>query len=300
MNHTARRAAATLLTTAALMAQAALPAAHADESAPAAGGEGAASAAVLRAGLEVSLLDGTLGVPLNATLNEVQAPGRATEARETLLTATLDGVDEGRPFELLRADVADATATVDADGSFAETSLAAAQVTVPGLPMRPLIELDAIAARAHCPLGGTPVAETDMPAAATVFGQEVPLTVEGSVNVPVPGVGEVTLDLSRTETSQGAAAASALDLSISVNPLNLDIAGVTGTLTLAEASCETPAGAPRTQTVSEEETEEAEDAPEMAATGGGSATPYVIGGGVGLLVAGAATVLVARHRRRTA
>ncbi|WP_049580339.1 SCO1860 family LAETG-anchored protein [Streptomyces sp. SBT349] len=291
-----RRAAASLLACAALLAPAvsAAPAAHADEPAPGgAGAEGTASAAVLRAGLDVSLLDGATGLPLDVALNEVSAPAGSRTASETLLTASLDGLDGGRPFEMLRADVADATATADAEASSAEASLVNARVHVPGLPLLAVVELDAVAARARCVPGEAPVAETDMPAAATVLGREVDLTADGTFTVPVPGVGEVTLDLSRRETSDGAAAASALDLRVAVNPLNLGVAGVTGTVTLAEVSCQEPAASPRTQTV----TEETEEAPEMARTGGGSLSPYVIGGALGLLAAGTAALVVARQRR---
>src|SRR5882672_9839933 len=73
--------------------------------------EGRASAVVLRTGLDVSLLNKTVNVPLTVSLNAVQAP---QSAEKTALTAQLDGVDGGQPFSVLRADVASAKATVSA------------------------------------------------------------------------------------------------------------------------------------------------------------------------------------------
>ena len=73
-------------------------------------GHGRASASVLRTDLDVSLLNKSVQVPLSVSLNEVEAPD---SARQTALTATLDGVDRGKPFSVLRAEVADAVATVE-------------------------------------------------------------------------------------------------------------------------------------------------------------------------------------------
>lgn len=54
--------------------------------------QGRASAVVLRTGLNVSLLNKSVNVPLEVALNEVQAP---RSAEQTALTAKLDGVDGG-------------------------------------------------------------------------------------------------------------------------------------------------------------------------------------------------------------
>ncbi|WP_062211032.1 SCO1860 family LAETG-anchored protein [Streptomyces sp. NBRC 109706] len=263
---------------------------------------GSASATVLRTALEVSLLNGGVSLPLTVVLNEVDATTDGEHADETLLTATLDGVDDGQPFEVLRAEVAGSTAEVADTAAHAESSLTDAAVQLPGLSALPLVELDVISARAHCAVGEEPVAETTMPAAVSVLGQEVALTSEGRTEVDVPGVGQVTLTLSERRTDATSAAATALDLNVEVNPLDLNVATVTGQVTLAEAACVTP--------VAEETAEEpAPEGPEpqswderdepttdLAQTGGGSHTPYVIGGAAVLLALGAGTVLVARRR----
>jgi hypothetical protein len=308
-NSACRRTAAALLATSALLAPA-VPA-FADDGRAA--DEGAASAAVLRAGLDVSLLNDGVQVPLEVSLNEVTAPAGGGTADDTLLTAHLDGVNQGRPFEMLHAEAASATATTGASGATAEASLANARVHLPGLPLLSLIEVDAVSARAACLPGEDPVAETVMPAAITALGQDVTLTSEGTTTVAAPGVGEVALTLSSRETDDTSAAATALELSVTVDPLALNVAAVSGTVTLVEATCVTPA-ADYTAGAEEPVAEPVDDgraaAPaegarpqtagesaDLADTGGGSATPYVIGGALGLLVAGGATLAVTRRRR---
>src|SRR5689334_2258192 len=67
------------------------------------GDEGRASAVVLRTGLDVSLLNKTVNVPLAVSLNEVRAP---QSAEKTALTAELNGVNNGQAFSVLNAEVA--------------------------------------------------------------------------------------------------------------------------------------------------------------------------------------------------
>ncbi|MEU0737811.1 SCO1860 family LAETG-anchored protein, partial [Streptomyces lavendulocolor] len=138
------------------------PAAHAT------GGEGRASAVVLRTDLDVALLNKAVHVPLTATLNEVRAPA---SARRTALTVTLDGVEQGRPVSVLKADVATAQATADGRRAEGRTELARAKVHVPGLPLLSLIELEKVTARALCEAGGQPVAEANVPGRVTVLGK---------------------------------------------------------------------------------------------------------------------------------
>ncbi|MGY3200879.1 SCO1860 family LAETG-anchored protein [Streptomyces sp. TE5632] len=310
-----------LAVVAAATALAAGPAALAGAgSAQATGEHGSASAAVLRAGLDVALLDKSANVPLGVTLNEVHAP---QSAQKTVLTADLEGVDKGRPFSVLRAEVADAKATVEGERAESSTTLAKARVQVPGLPLLSLIELEKVTSKAVCETGRTPLASATLPGSVTVLGKRVTLTSEGTTEVAVPGVGEVRLDLSRTETTSRTAAATALQLKVSVNPSKLNVAEVNGTVTLAEATCEAPAApaeqpAPAEEQAAPAESEESKTADvqpqgararqaapaeqpagaDLAETGGDSTTPYIAGAAVALLAAGGAGVALSRRGRR--
>ncbi|WP_328497160.1 LPXTG cell wall anchor domain-containing protein [Streptomyces sp. NBC_00414] len=255
---------------------------------------GRAGAVVLRTGLDVSLLNKTVNVPLAVSLNEVQAP---RSAEKTTLTAKLDGVHGGQPFTVLGAEVARASATVSAKKAEGSVHLAHAKVHIPGLPLLSLIEVDKVTAKAVCATGAKPVASADPLGAVTVLGKRTTLTSGGVTEVKVPGVGEVRLDLSATRTTSRTAAATALRLKVSVNPLKLNVAEVEGTVTLAEATCETPAApAPGVKPQGAAVDEEAEVA-DLAETGGSSATPYVAAGAVALLVAGGTAMTLARRRK---
>ncbi|MFQ6144725.1 SCO1860 family LAETG-anchored protein [Streptomyces seoulensis] len=304
--HTFRTPARRCATVAAVTALAAGPtllagvgAAHATDGR----GQGRAGASVLRAGLDVSLLNKTVHVPLAVSLNEVQAPA---SAHRSALTARLDGVDGGKPFSVLRADVAKTDATVTDEKAEGSVELARARVHVPGLPLLSLIEVSQVTARATCETGRAPVAAGDVLGAVTVLGRKVTLTAGGTSEVEVPGVGEVRLDLSRHTTTSRTAAATALELKVSVNPLKLNVADVEGTLTLAEATCETSAGAGKepATAVSTPPAAAAEVRPQgapagkdLAETGGSSLTPYLAGGSAVLLAAGGGVVALARRRR---
>jgi hypothetical protein len=147
-----------LATVATATALAAGPAALAGAGAAhATGDQGHASAVALRTGLDVNLLDKTVDVPLAVALNEVQAP---RTARQTALTATLDGVDGGRPFSVLAAEVADAKASVTDGKAEASTRLTHAKVHVPGLPLLSLIEIEGVTSEAVCEAGRTPTASS--------------------------------------------------------------------------------------------------------------------------------------------
>ncbi|MFJ4058127.1 SCO1860 family LAETG-anchored protein [Streptomyces albogriseolus] len=270
-------------------------------------GHGSASASVLRTDLNVSLLNKSVQVPLTVSLNEVEAP---QTARKTALTATLDGVDRGKPFSVLRAEVADAVATVEGERAEASTTLADVRLHLPGLPLLSVVELDAVGSKAVCEAGETPHASVTLPAAVTVLGKRISLSAGGPTNVEVPGVGSVRLDLSTTGTTSSTAAATALTLEVSVNPAKLNVAEVEGRLTLATSQCETPAAAEEepSEAAAPEAPEKAEPAVEpqgaraaqadLAETGGDSATPYVAAGAVALLAAGGGAVLLSRRGRR--
>ncbi|MFH8886486.1 SCO1860 family LAETG-anchored protein [Streptomyces californicus] len=200
-------------------------------------GEGRASAVVLRTGLDVSLLNKSVHVPLKATLNEVQAPA---SAEKTALSVNVDGMEGGAPVSILRADVATADATVDERRAEGLTNLVKARIHVPGLTALPLVEAEKVTSKAVCEAGKKPVAESNVLGHVAVLGKKVTLSAGGPTRVAVPGVGEVTLDLSKTVTTERTAAATALQLKVAVNPLNLNVAEVNGEVTLAEATCETP------------------------------------------------------------
>ncbi|MFD9791681.1 SCO1860 family LAETG-anchored protein [Streptomyces sp. NPDC059070] len=287
----ARKSAAVALTLGSLALAAPVPA-HATGG----GHGGQASAVVLRTGLDVSLLNKTVDVPLKTTLNEVRAP---ESSRRTALQVKLDGVAKGRPVDVLNADVADAVATVDAHRATGSTHLLHARLHVPGLPLLSLIEVQEVTSKAVCEAGKRPTATANLLGSVTALGKKVTLTTGGTTRVAVPGVGEVTLDLSSTRTTSRTAAATALSLRVSVNPLKLNVAEVTGEVTLAEATCEAPTPAAPTRASSTSvrpQATEADPKLALAETGGGSSTPYVVGGALALLVAGGGAVLVARRR----
>ncbi|MFF1697467.1 SCO1860 family LAETG-anchored protein [Streptomyces sp. NPDC058257] len=275
-------------------------------SASATGGDkGRANAVVLRTGLDVSLLNKTLNVPLKVALNEVQAPASADR---TALTAELNGVDGGQPFSVLRADVATAKATVEGGKAEGYSNIARAKVHVPGLPLLSLIEVEQVTSKAICVAGERPVAEANLLGGVTVLGKKVTLSAGGTTHVEVPGVGEVRLDLSKTHTTSRTAAATALELKVSVNPLKLNVAEVEGTVTLAGASCEAPVAAkpsappvkPQGGTGEKPVVAKPEKpaGANLAETGGNSSTPYLVGGGVMLLAAGGGAVVMARRVRK--
>ncbi|MEU2071900.1 SCO1860 family LAETG-anchored protein [Streptomyces anulatus] len=307
---------------------AAVPA-HAAPATPTTGGEGRATAVVLRTGLDVSLLNKSVQVPLKVTLNEVQAPA---SAEKTALSVNVDGVEGGAPVSVLRADVATANATVDEHRAEGHTNLAKARIHVPGLPVLSLIEVEKVTSKAVCEVGRKPVAESNVLGHVAVLGKKVTLSAGGPTRVAVPGVGEVSLDLSKTVTTERTAAATALQLKVSVNPLNLNVAEVEGEVTLAEATCETPKG-PKTpekpgstdggstgggstggggdtggdqgdggtsggdvKTQTGSDTGTAPTEANLAETGGSSTTPYIAGGAALLLAVGAGATVLARRR----
>ncbi|MGW7101978.1 SCO1860 family LAETG-anchored protein [Streptomyces sp. NPDC054838] len=298
-SNTFRMPAAVLLATGAVALLTAPPASATGGGSAAA--EGKAGAVVLRAGLDVGLLGQAVRVPLRTTLNEVNAPATA---EKTALTVTLDGAEQGKPVSVLRADVATAKATADAQRARAESHLANAEVHVPGLPLLSLIQVGQVTSKAVCETGRKPVATANVLGAVTVLGKKVTLSAGGPTKVEVPGVGLVSLELSGTQTTSTTAAAAALRLKVSVNPLKLNVAEVEGEIVLAEAHCEAPSGpapsgsapAPdvKTRTVAGGTAPARAD---LAETGSGSATPYVAGGALLLLGVGAGALVLTRRGR---
>ncbi|MGX7761792.1 SCO1860 family LAETG-anchored protein [Streptomyces angustmyceticus] len=292
---------------------------------------GTADAVVLRTGLNVGLLHKTLDVPLNTTLNEVHAPASASK---TALTVRLDGLNHGRPFSVLRADVATARATQGHGRTEGYANLVRAKVQLPGLVLRSLVEVQQVTAKAVCEAGERPRAEANVLGDVLVLGKRVRLTAGGTTEVKVPGVGEVRLDLSRRDMQSKSAAATALDLKVSLNPLKLGVAEVRGGVTLARAACTAPGvkapehhgtggtgggTGPDGGTEPTAGTKPAGDSKpaggkdtavtqagsrtgtqNLAETGSSSATPYLAGGAALLVAAGAGSVAYARRRRNAA
>ncbi|MEU0233130.1 MULTISPECIES: SCO1860 family LAETG-anchored protein [unclassified Streptomyces] len=293
----------------------AAPAAHAT------GGEGRATAVVLRTGLDVSLLGKTVNVPVRASLNEVRAP---ESENETALSVKVQGAENGEPVDLLKADVATSGATADEERAEGHVNLVKARVHVPGLPLLSLVEVEKVTSKALCEVGKKPVAESGVLGHVTVLGKRTTLSASGRTQVTVPGVGEVTLDLSRTSTTSRTAAATALELKVRVNPLELGVAEVDGTVTLAGATCETPEGTKPTEKPTGKPTERPSERPaqepttgpsdgggittdnggstptqNLAETGGSSTTPYIAAGALALVVAGGGALALTRSRARS-
>ncbi|MFG2209309.1 SCO1860 family LAETG-anchored protein [Streptomyces sp. NPDC048638] len=278
------------------------------------GAHGTSGAVVLRTGLDVGLLNKTLDVPLNTVLNDVHAPASADR---TTLTVDLDGINQGRPFSVLRADVATARATADRRKAEGYAHLVHAKVHVPGLGALSLIEVQQVTSRAVCEAGKRPRAESNVLGGVRVLGKQVTLRAGGTTDVKVPGVGEVRLDLSKRSVTGRSAAATALELKVAVNPLKLNVADVRGRVTLAQATCTAPratapdpggsGGATGGDSGGGSTGGTQADAPgshpatqNLAETGGSSATPYLAGGAALLLAAGAGSVVWSRRRRTTA
>ncbi|MFJ8663790.1 SCO1860 family LAETG-anchored protein [Streptomyces sp. NPDC093795] len=303
------------------------PAAHAT------GDEGRATAVVLRTALDVSLLGKTVDVPVRASLNEVKAP--ETES-ETALSVKVQGAEGGKPIDILAADVATSKATVDKEKAEGYVNLVKARVHVPGIPLLSLIEVEKVTSKALCEVGERPVAESNVLGHVTVFGKKTTLSTGGRTQVTVPGIGQVTLDLSRNSTTSRTAAATALELKVEVDPLKLGVAEVNGTVTLAEATCETPKGTAPTEKPTQKPTEKPTERPtqkpserpseqptqqpsarpsdaggiktnnggttpteNLAETGGSSTTPYIAAGALALVVAGGGALALTRSRARS-
>ncbi|WP_212909623.1 SCO1860 family LAETG-anchored protein [Streptomyces sp. TS71-3] len=276
-------------------------------------GTGTADAVVLKTGLDVSLANKKADVPLSVALNEVHAPA---DANKTLLTAKLDGVDSGKPFSVLRADVANAKATADKEKSEGYVNVVNASVLVPGV--LGVVKVDEVTTKATCAADAAPTAGTNFVGDVTVLGKKVSIRAGGSSKVTVPGIGEVTLDLAKSVKTSTTAASSALDLKVDVNPGKLNVAQVTGEVTLAKASCEKPAGDGGSSTggsstggssdggTSGGSTSGGGTEPQsggghdLAETGGSSATPYIAGAAAVLVVAGGGAVYMTRRKKSQA
>lgn len=293
---------------------------------------GTASATTAGLSLDVRLINGAVDVPVVLTLNAVHAP-RSVDG--SMLTTTIGGVDQGRQLTLLDATLGHSAATVDKHGAHAEVDLVKANISLPGL-LTQVVGLKEVHATADCPVDGQPSADVSILGTLSVLGKGVSLSAAGPTRVSVPGIGVVDLELSRKTVTSTTAAATALELNVHVNPLNLNVAEVTGTIELAAVHCAkgrdggqgggggsstpsasaaasgsaAPSGSasasgaalpPPPQTsvsASAAAASPAAATTNLAETGGGSNTPAIAGVALALVGAGAAVVGTTRRRRR--
>ncbi|TDU03619.1 hypothetical protein EDD99_2058 [Streptomyces sp. 846.5] len=296
---------------------------------------GTASATTAGLALDVKLINGTVDIPVDLTLNAVHAP-RSVDG--SMLTTTIGGVDQGRQLTLLDATLGHSAATVDRHGAHAQVDLVKANISLPGL-LTQVVGLKEVHATADCPVDGRPSADVSILGTLSVLGKGVSLSAAGPTRVSVPGIGVVDLELSRKTVTSSAAAATALELNVRVNPLSLNVAEVTGTVELAAVHCAkgqqggsqggnsstpstsasasasgsaAPGGSasasgaalpPPPQTSASASASAAAASPaaattNLAETGGGSNTPVIAGVALVLVGAGAAVVGTTRRRRR--
>ncbi|MFB7911126.1 SCO1860 family LAETG-anchored protein [Kitasatospora sp. NPDC059146] len=315
-------AVSTLLTAGPVQAAPATTGSTASAPATTAPSSGKARAVTAEVALDVSFLNKAVDVPVDIALNKVETP----EQRDgSVLTAKVAGVDQNGPVELVKADIGTSVTRVDAKGATASVKLVNADVHAPGLPATALLGLEAMSAEATCPVDGQPTANVVAPAKLTVLGKPVTVGLYGPTKVDVPLVGSVSVEFSKKSTTTTTAAASALEVQVEVNPLNLNVAKVTGKITVASVSCEKPSGpaatgtpstpgtpsavptsAPAAQPVADAGTSRAAvpqaavEKPERLATTGGSSATGPLAAGAAALVAGGAAALWATRRRRAA
>ncbi|MFI9363917.1 SCO1860 family LAETG-anchored protein [Kitasatospora sp. NPDC053057] len=310
-----------------VLAAAPVQAAPVASTAPAAS-PGKARAVTAEVALDVKLLNNAVDVPVDIALNKVETPAQRWGSPQpeagggSVLTAKVDGVDQRGPVELVKADIGKSVTRADAKGAAASVKLVNADVHAPGLPATALLGLEAMSAEATCPVDGQPTADVVAPAKLTVLGKPVTVGLYGPTKVDVPLVGSVSVEFSKKTTTTTTAAASALEVQVEVNPLNLNVAKVTGTITVASVSCEkpvapaptdtpstAPTGAPTAQPVADTTTSRAAvpqaavekpGKPETLASTGGSSATGPLAAGAAALVAGGAAALWATRRRRAA
>ncbi|GAB2715673.1 hypothetical protein [Kitasatospora kifunensis] len=201
---------------------------------------GRASAVTAELNLDVSLLNNAVDVPVDIALNKVQSPA---QAHGSMLSATVAGVAQPGPITLVKADVGNSVTQVDAQGAKASVQLVNADVNAPGLPGNALLGLQALSSSVSCPVDGQPTATVTAPAKLTVLGHSVTLRLDGPTHVDIPAIGGVDIDFSPRSTTSTSAAAAALTVRVALNPLNLNVAKVSGTITVASVSCQKPTGA---------------------------------------------------------
>ncbi|WP_282202842.1 SCO1860 family LAETG-anchored protein [Kitasatospora fiedleri] len=304
-----RSVAASVLAATALAVALPSPAAFAADAGGTSAEPGKASAVTAQLDLDVTLLN-TVNVPVDVALNRVESPAQRDGA---VLTATVDGVDGGRPVTLVKAEVGKSVTKVDDRLAAASVKLVNADLHVPGLPLTTLLGLEAMSAEANCPVDGQPTAHVIAPAKLTVLGKSVTVGLNSPTHVDVPAIGSVDVEFAKKTVTSNAAAAAALEVKVALNPLNLNVAKVNGTVTVASVSCRKPVAAVVPAAAVSSPAASPSKAPaapasaqnravpeaakeELAYTGSSGSTVLAAGGGT-LLVAGAAAVWMTRRRR---
>ncbi|MFI9588431.1 SCO1860 family LAETG-anchored protein [Streptomyces sp. NPDC052236] len=296
------------------------------------GSTGKATAVAARADLDVSV-KGTGNVPVKAALSDVSAPG---DAQQTLLTAKVNGANNGQPSTLVKAKVAHSSAKANAQRSVGDVKLVGVRAYAPGLPANPLLSADVLKATASCETGKKPTAKAALADNVSVLGKPVTVNGPGNQHVEVPGVGTVDLVLEDATTTDSTGAATALRLKYTVTPAQLGVVKASGEIVLAEATCAMPNSSAATNggsdnggsdsggsdggategsstggqssgsngaedgnsTDNQPSTQTGDDGENLAETGGNSATPIIAGVGGALILGGAAMYLIRRRTTR--
>ncbi len=139
-----------------------------------------------------------------------------------------------------QASAIETTATSDATGSAATASVVDAQINSAAGPL----VIDAVASSVSCPADGPATADVTPPATVTLDGNVVTLDASGTTVISLtttdpPGTVTFTLTVDQRTITTRTAAATAF-----VFGLQQDLFGIvqaSGTLTLAQSSCEAPA-----------------------------------------------------------
>ncbi|ACU77594.1 LPXTG-motif cell wall anchor domain protein [Catenulispora acidiphila DSM 44928] len=269
-----RRRASLLAASAAALAVTAfgaLPGAASAASAPASSpaSSGTATAVAGQVHLDVKLLQGVLGglhitgpngldIPLaDLSLGEADAPNASGDSanftnsvvrlRDNLIsTLHLPGPEAN----LIDADAVSGTARViNGPGGYTQAYATVANLrlflpllNLPGSSAaNGILKVDLVSAQATCVPGQKPTASAKMPTTINLLGRDIPVPLTGEVKLNVPGVANIDVQLAPTTTIGGTGASSAVEAQIKLNALNL--ASVSGGITLAKAACTTPAAA---------------------------------------------------------
>ena len=274
-----RRRASLLFASAAAVAVTAfgaLPAAASDASSPSgsptsasSSSTGTAKAVAGQVHLDVQLLQGLLGglhitgpngldLPLaDLSLGEADAPnakGDSANFTNSVVRLRDNLIDTlhlpGPEADLIKADAVSGTARViNGPGGYSQAYATVANLrlflpllNLPGASAaNGILKVDLISAQATCVPGQKPAASAKMPTTIQLLGQDIPVPLTGEVKLNVPGVADIDVQLAPNTTITNAGASAAVDAQVTLNALNL--AKVSGGITLASATCTNPGAA---------------------------------------------------------